>query len=264
MEPHFTENTPVCLTIAGSDCSAGAGIQADLKTFSAFRTFGLSALTCVVSETPREVAAVEAVSPGMLASQVSLLLRSYPVAALKTGMLFSAAHMEAVADALGDSPPPLIVDPVMIASTGDPLIEPEAVDYLAQRILPLATCLTPNLDEASHLLARPIQSRADMESACHELAVRFQTAVLLKGGHLDESEEAFDLLVSEGRRQALTAPRLTDVSTHGTGCTYSAALCAALAQGAELPEAARQAKSYLTQAIRQSHRWPNGLQALAH
>ncbi len=182
----MTHLPPVALTIAGSDCSAGAGIQADLKTFQHFHVHGLTAVTCVVSETANIVRAVHPVPVAIVSDQVSLLLDSFPVAAVKTGMLYSAAHVRAVAEILARHPGlALVVDPVMIASTGDPLLEDDAITAYRELLLPLARVITPNLPEAEVLLGEKIPDEAALESAAHRLAERFGTAVLLKGGHLD-------------------------------------------------------------------------------
>jgi hydroxymethylpyrimidine/phosphomethylpyrimidine kinase len=236
---------PVALTIAGSDCSSGAGIQADLKTFQHYRVHGLTAVTCVVSETANVVRAVHPVPVAVVADQVSLMLDAFPVAAAKTGMLFSAAHVRAVAEILaGRRDFPWVVDPVMIASTGDPLLEPDAMQAYRDELLPLARVLTPNLHEAEALLGRRLSSHDDLEPAARELARSFGTAVLLKGGHLDGAD-CIDLLADGGKVYRYSAPRLPVPGSHGTGCTLSAAITAGLALGMPLPEAVASAKEYL-------------------
>lgn len=243
----------VALTIAGSDCSAGAGIQADLKTFQHFGVHGLTAVTCVVSETANVVNAVHPVPVGMVSDQIRLLMDSFPVAALKTGMLVSAAHVRAVAEILAAFPDvPLVVDPVMIASTGDSLLEPEAVECYRTLLLPLARVITPNLPEAEALLGAPIDDAASLEPAARRLAEMFGTAVLLKGGHL-EGPDCTDLLVDEGVVRHFTARRIPVPGSHGTGCTLSAAITAALANGMPLPDAVQSAKNYLGKSLRQSY-----------
>jgi hydroxymethylpyrimidine/phosphomethylpyrimidine kinase len=250
----MTTNPPVALTIAGSDCSAGAGIQADLKTFQRFGVFGLTAVTCVVAEPSREVGSVHPVPPEILAEQVTMLLRSFPVAALKTGMLFSAAHVEATCRALDGCAAPLVVDPVMIASTGDPLIEPGAIDLYRRLLLPRAAVITPNLDEAAHLLGAPIRCRNDMSAAARRLAAEFRVPVLLKGGHLAE-DECTDLLVWAGAEHWFTAPRIPVPASHGTGCTFSAAITAQLALDKPLPAAVAAAKEFLGLALAGGFSW---------
>lgn len=243
---------PVVLTIAGSDCSAGAGIQADLKTFQHFQVHGLTAVTCVVSETAHTVRAVHPVPVPIVADQVSLLLESFPVAAAKTGMLYSAAHVRAVADILRQHPEvALVVDPVMIASTGDSLLEPEALDLYRSQLLPLARVITPNLPEAEALLGKRIPDEAALEPAARRLAEMFGTAVLLKGGHLD-GPDCIDLLVDQGEVHRFSARRIPVAGSHGTGCTLSAAIAAVLGRGRSLPESVKIAKDYLGQTLRHS------------
>ncbi len=244
---------PVALTIAGSDCSAGAGIQADLKTFQHFRVHGLTAVTCVVSETANIVRAVHPVPMEIVRDQVSLLLESFPITAVKTGMLFSAAHVAAVAEILRIYPlVKLVVDPVMIASTGASLLEPDAVEAYRELLLPLARVITPNLPEAEVLLGEPIPDEASLESAARRLAEIFGTAVLLKGGHLD-GLNCVDLLVDQGSVHRFTDARIAVAGSHGTGCTLSAAIAAALALDEPLPLAVEMAKAYLGETLRRSH-----------
>ena len=248
---------PVALSIAGSDCSAGAGIQADLKTFQHFGVHGLTAVTCVVSETANVVRAVHPVPVEVVADQVSLMLDSFPVAAVKTGMLFSAAHVKAVADILTKHPDlALVVDPVMVASTGDPLLEPDALAAYRESLLPLARVITPNLPEAEVLLGREIPDESALEAAARELADRFGTAVLLKGGHLP-GDTCLDLLVENGETFRFSEGRIAVAGSHGTGCTFSAAITAVLARGETLPWAVESAKKFLGTALRQSWSFPS-------
>jgi hydroxymethylpyrimidine/phosphomethylpyrimidine kinase len=251
----MTNGIPVALTIAGSDCSAGAGIQADLKTFQHFRVHGLTAVTCVVSETANIVRAVHPVPVDIVRDQVSLMLESFPVAAVKTGMLFSADHVRVVAEILMKHPETaLVVDPVMIASTGASLLEPEAVDCYKKLLLPLARVITPNLPEAETLLGESIPDEASLEPAARRLSEIFGTAVLLKGGHLD-GPNCIDLLIDQGAIHRFTAPRIPLPGSHGTGCTLSAAIAAGLALGNSLPEAVRLAKDYLGETLRGSYQF---------
>lgn len=249
---------PVALTIAGSDNSSGAGIQADLKTFTALGTYGLTSVTCVVAEIPGCVSAIAPIAPEIVAEQVRLSFTAYPVAAMKTGMLFSYPIINAVCDVLEalSVRPPLVVDPVMIASSGDPLLEPAAMEAYPARVFPLATLVTPNLDEASALIGRKITSREVLQEAGHELCARHKTAFLLKGGHLPG--EAVDLLITpDGAVHTFTAPRVAGVSTHGTGCTFSAAITAGLAKGLSLVDAVAEGKRYIARAITQYYSWPS-------
>ncbi len=244
---------PVVMSIAGSDNSAGAGAQADLKTFSALGVYGVTAITCVVAEVPGKVSAIQPVEPRIVTEQIRLLFEAFPISAVKTGMLYSREIIEAVADAL-QSPIPLVVDPVMVATSGDPLLHRDAIALYRERIFPMANVITPNLDEAAVLIGRPLANLADMRLGGRELAERFGTAILLKGGHLREAI-ATDLLFVGGEIHEFTAPFVPGVSTHGTGCTYSAAIAAELAHGCTLVEAVRSAKRFVTNAIANHLRW---------
>lgn len=249
----MTSAPPVALTIAGSDCSAGAGIQADLKTFQHFGVHGLTALTCVVAESATLVVAVHAVPVALLRDQLELLLDAFPVVAVKTGMLFSAAHVAAVAQVLAAHPQlALVVDPVMIASTGTPLLEPHALRAYREHLLPLATLITPNVPEAEALLGRAIPNKQALIAAAHRLAKMFQTHILLKGGHL-AGPDCLDVLVADGLMHEFCAPRLAVAGSHGTGCTLSAAITAGLAMGATLPAAVAAAKAYLNDSLEHSY-----------
>lgn len=244
----------VALTIAGSDCSAGAGIQADLKTFQHFGVHGLTAVTCIVSETANIVRAVHPVPPEIVADQTSLLLESFPVAAIKTGMLFSAAHIDAVKATLARHPGiPLVIDPVMIASTGAPLIDPDAITAL-ESLLPFAALVTPNLPEAEALAGESIPD-ADVEAVervGQRLTQRFGVPFLLKGGHLSGAD-CTDLLISHGKTHRFSGERFDLPGSHGTGCTFSAAIAANLALGHDLPEAVGRAKLYVIRTLADSY-----------
>lgn len=247
----MTNGVKGVLTIAGSDCSAGAGMQADLKTFQYFGVHGLTAVTCVVSETANIVRAVHAVPVEVVRDQVELLMESFPVAAVKTGMLFSAAHVRAVAEILRKYPEvPLVVDPVMVASTGASLLEEDAVAAYQEWLLPLARVMTPNLPEAEVLLGRRIAS--GLEQAARELAEKYGTAVLLKGGHL-AGPECLDVLVDAGELFGFSEARIAVAGSHGTGCTLSAAVAALLARGERLSRAVEISKNYLGAALRESY-----------
>ncbi len=263
--PSFTA-PPVALTVAGSDSSAGAGLQADLKTFSAHHVYGLSAVTCVVSELPGQVSQIHAMPAAMLRDQLEILLRGFPVRALKTGMLYSADLITTVAAVLRSIPPAqrpaVVVDPVMIATSGHALVQADAVAAYETLLFPLATVITPNLDEATTLLGEKISTAEQMPAAARALAARYGCAVLLKGGHL-ASAEAVDLLCQGSTLQSYAAPFVPGVRTHGTGCTYAAALTAGLAQGLDLAAAAAAGKRYVTAAIAQSFQW-GSIQALNH
>lgn len=253
MNPPTQPAPPVALSIAGSDCSAGAGIQADLKTFQHFKVHGLTAVTCVVSETANIVRAVHPVPPEVVADQVSLLLESFPVAAVKTGMLYSADHVRVVADILSKHPQlKLVIDPVMVASTGDPLLEPDAVAAYRELLFPLAQVITPNLPEAEVLLGRQIPDENALRLAARDLAEFLGTAVLLKGGHLP-GETCLDLLADHGEVFQFSDARVPVAASHGTGCTFSAAITAALARGEELAWSVEMAKNFLGRTLRHSY-----------
>src|ERR1700682_4570271 len=180
------QSIPVALTIAGSDSSAGAGIQADLKTFSALDVYGLSAVTCGVAEIPGKVSRVEPISVEMVREQITVLAKHFPIAAIKTGLLYSTAIISAVAGLIVDlgRKIPLVVDPVITATGGDPLLEPDAIEPYQRELFPIASLITPNLDEAAQLLGDRVQDRESMKRAGKELERKFTTAIMLKGGHL--------------------------------------------------------------------------------
>ena len=254
---------PVALTIAGSDCSAGAGAQADLKTFSAFGVYGLTAITCVVAETPSKVAGIQAVEMDVIVEQITLLLKSFPIRAIKTGMLFSGEIVARVADILRGSNIPLVVDPVMVATSGDLLLQNDAIEIYERKLFPLATVVTPNLDEASALLRRPIADLAAMREAGTQLVGRYKVPMLLKGGHL-AGEQAVDLLFTGDTVVEFCAPFTRGIHTHGTGCTYSAAIAAGLALGQPLEEAISRAKQFVSAAIAQHFSWESAGGASLH
>src|SRR3954466_16202571 len=254
---------PVALSIAGSDSSAGAGIQADLKTFNALGVYGLTAVTCVVAETPGRVSQIEGVSAALVRDQIEVLLRSFPVAAIKTGLLFSAEIVAEVARTLRAQPSrPLVIDPVMVATSGDALLQNDAIEIYERELFPLAGLITPNLAEAARLSGKLIQDLSGMRAAGALLTKKYAVPVLLKGGHLS-GDSAIDLLFSEDTVTEFSAPFCRGVATHGTGCTYSAAIAAGLAGGSALPEAIRRAKKFVSATIAQHHAW-NDVHALNH
>jgi hydroxymethylpyrimidine/phosphomethylpyrimidine kinase len=251
---------PVALTIAGSDCSAGAGLQADLKTFGAFGVFGLTAVTCVVAEMPGKVSQIEGINPRNVGEQIELCLTNFPVRAIKTGLLFSAEIVETVASLLDKRAKgiPLVIDPVMVATSGNALLQPQAIESYRRRLFPKATLVTPNMAEAAALSGRPVRDLHEMRSVGRELSEEFGTRVLLKGGHLG-GESAIDLLFDGSEVKEFAAPFVAGVSTHGTGCTYSAAITAALARGDLLDEAIRRGKDFVSRAIGRYFVWENSL-----
>lgn len=246
----------MALTIAGSDSGGGAGIQADLKTFSALGVHGTSAITCLTAQNPTGVLAIQACRPDILRAQIQAVFDELPPQAVKTGMLFSAELVRVVAQWFGkQGRPPLVIDPVMIATSGDSLIRTKVVRVMAEELFPLATVITPNLDETSALMeGAPMSTVEDLRRAARALHARFGCAVLVKGGHLRGVRQAIDILYDGQSEYLLEAPFVRAVSTHGTGCTYSAAITAGLALGRSLEKSVQVAKEFITQAIAQSYR----------
>jgi hydroxymethylpyrimidine/phosphomethylpyrimidine kinase len=239
---------PRLLTIAGSDSGGGAGIQADLKTFAAHGAYGMSAITALTAQNTREVRSVLAVPPEMVAAQIDAVFDDLGVDAVKIGMLANAGIVRAVAARLAaHAGPPVVLDPVMVAKGGEPLLADEAVDALLTELLPLATLVTPNLPELERLTGRPAAGEEERRQAAAALAAR-GPAVLAKGGHA-AGEEVVDLLLAAGRLHRYANPRLATRATHGTGCTLSAAIAARLAAGDELPAAVAGAIAYLRGAM---------------
>jgi hydroxymethylpyrimidine/phosphomethylpyrimidine kinase len=250
---------PVALTIAGSDSGGGAGVQADLKTFAALGVHGTSAIACLSAQNPRRVLGVEPCSPKMLRQQIEAVLAELNPATIKTGMLFSAENISVVSEIFGNSKLKpkhlkLIVDPVMVSTSGARLLKASAEKVLREKLLPLAALVTPNLDEAEILAEQKISSPEDLRTAARKIHSRFGCAALVKGGHLKNSRMAIDVFFDGETELLLSAPFVRGVSTHGTGCTYSAAICAALALGHDLPQAVAIGKNFITAAISDSYR----------
>ena len=242
----------VVLTVAGSDSGGGAGIQADLRTFAAHGVHGTSAITAVTAQNSVAVLDWVALEPRMVVAQMDAVASDMPVAAVKTGMLATAAIVTAVAGAIGRLRLPfVVVDPVMVAKSGDRLLDRDAETAYREGLLPLATVVTPNLPEAEALLGRPVRTLAEMREAARALRALGPRAVVVKGGHLEG--DAVDVFWDGERMEDLPAPRIATANTHGTGCTYSAAITARLALGDPLLDAVRGAKAYLTEAIRRSY-----------
>lgn len=238
------------LTIAGSDSGGGAGIQADLKTFSALGGYGMSVITALTAQNTVGVEAIYGVPADFVAKQIDAVVTDIGVDAVKIGMLANADIIEAVADRLkAHQLHPVVLDPVMTAKSGDRLLQESAIDALRTRLLPLASVITPNLPEASLLLGRAIHSRSEMEQAAHALQALGAKNVLVKGGHLNEAVSADCLLTESGERHWLEAPRIATKNTHGTGCTLSSAIAAYLGKGLSVVDAVKLAKAYLTGAI---------------
>lgn len=241
--------SPVALTIAGSDSGGGAGIQADLKTFSALGVYGTSALTAITAQNTLGVQAVAGLDPALVAAQIASCLDDIPPDAVKIGMLATPEIIEAVAGALAGYAGPVVLDPVMVAKSGDVLLRAEAIAALRALLLPRATLLTPNLPEAARLLGQPEAATPDeIIAQGHALRALGAHAVLMKGGHAP-GPVCTDRLMTHGRILSFSAPRLATRNTHGTGCTLSSAIAAGLARGLALPEAITRAHGWLHAAI---------------
>ena len=247
---------PTALTIAGSDSGGGAGIQADLKTFAAFGVHGTTVITCVTAQNPRRVISVQACRPSMVRDQLEAIFAELRPNAIKTGMLYSAEIIRVVSEFLRSSRVPLVVDPVMVSTSGARLLKPSAVNALTENLLPLATLVTPNLDEAEILVGHPLRSLEDLRQAARMIGDQFGCAALVKGGHLRTGRESADFLYDSSSKTELmlTAPFVKGVSTHGTGCAYSAAVTAGLARGLKLAPAIAAAKEFISHAIFESKR----------
>jgi hydroxymethylpyrimidine/phosphomethylpyrimidine kinase len=251
--------TPVALTIAGSDPSGGAGIQADLKTFAAFGVYGASVITALTAQNTRGVFGVFDVASDIVIAQIDAIFDDLGVGAVKIGMLGRVAVAEAVVAALKRRPPmPVVLDPVMVATSGEKLLVADAVEALRTKLIPLASLLTPNLPEAAALLNQPVAcDEADIEKQGRQLLAMGCSAVLIKGGH-GQGSESIDYLIDPRRTVQLPAPRVTTVNTHGTGCSLSSAIAAGLAKGDELETAVRNAKEWISAAIAAADRFSVG------
>lgn len=241
------------MTIAGSDSGAGAGLQADLKAFAAIGVHGATAVTCVTVQNPRKVFTIQPCRPEIVRGQIEAIFAELPPKAVKTGMLFNTATIRVVADFFSRGKrPPLVVDPVMVATSGARLLKPAAVRLYQRELLPLAALVTPNLDETEILVGRKLTSIEDLRTAAKEIRARYGCAVLVKGGHLKSLPEAVDIFWDGHEELLLSAAFVRGVSTHGTGCTYSAAITAYLALDCTLRHAVQLAKQHVTQSIAQS------------
>ena len=251
--------TPVAFTIAGSDSSGGAGIQADLKTFAALGVYGASAITALTAQNTQEVTGIHAVPPEFLRAQIDAVFSDLDVGAVKIGMVGELAAIEAIAAALKHwSPKHVVLDPVMVASSGRRLLAPDAVEALRTKLIPLATVITPNLPEAAALLNEPVAvGEAAIGAQGTRLLALGCPAVLIKGGH-GQGSESIDTLVHAGATLALSAPRVATENTHGTGCSLSSAIAAELAKGTALETAVRNAKTYVSAAIASADRFTVG------
>jgi hydroxymethylpyrimidine/phosphomethylpyrimidine kinase len=251
---------PTALTIAGSDSGAGAGIQADLKTFAALGVYGTSAITAITAQNTQGVTAIFELPASIVAAQIDAVLSDIGADAVKTGMLSNASIIETVAAKLRESAlggRPLVVDPVMVAKSGDRLLREDAIAALREQLLPLATVLTPNLPEAEVLLGRSLATWDDVRAGAKELVAMGAQAVVMKGGHLPASAgregPATDILYDGQEFREYTASRVDTVNTHGTGCTFASAIAAGLARGESLHSAVAMAKAYVTKALQSAY-----------
>jgi hydroxymethylpyrimidine/phosphomethylpyrimidine kinase len=255
---------PVALSIAGSDSGAGAGIQADLKTFAAFGVYGVTVITAITAQNTVGVRAVQEIDPDVISAQLDAVAEDFAITGLKTGMLSSAAIIETVAAGIRRHRlRPLVVDPVMVAKSGDRLLREDAVDALRRTLLPLAQVVTPNIPEAEVLCGRPIRTHSDRVGAARAIMELGAHAVVIKGGH-SEDDPIIDLLVDGDGVREFRAPRIATSSTHGTGCTFSAAIAAALAHGQDLGAAVGEARAYLSSALAEAAGLGHGHGPLNH
>ncbi len=245
--------TPVALSIAGSDPSGGAGIQADLKTFHRLETYGEAVITLITVQNTRGVDRVEVLAPDLVKQQIEAVISDIRPGAAKTGALGSAANIRAVAELAASFSFPLVVDPVVSSTKGTPLLDQEGREALMRELLPQTFLLTPNLDEAAEMVGFRVNDIASMKAAAEKLAGMGPKNVLVKGGHLHS--EAVDILFGNGKFHEYAARRINTQNTHGTGCTYSAAITAELAKGVALPDAVARAKTFITRAIQ----WAPGI-----
>lgn len=261
----YEQNAPPrVLTIAGSDSGGGAGIEADLKTFTALGVFGMAAITAVTAQNTLEVSGVHDIPAEFVARQIDTVARDIGIDAAKTGMLSNSAIVTAVADVCRRwNVPHLVLDPVMIAKSGDYLLRQEAVEAMRELLIPLAEVITPNVPELAALTGLKVESEADVEVAGKRLLDMGPRYVLVKGGHM-QGPRAVDYLLWRGGSEQFSAPRIDSRNTHGTGCTYSAAIAAWLAKGLPVPDCVRAAKAYLTEAIRRGFQLGQGHGPLNH
>lgn len=256
---------PNVLTVAGSDSGGGAGIQADLKTFAAHGCYGLSVIVALTAQNTRGVRGIHNAPPEFVRQQLDTVLSDIDVKAVKTGMLSTAAHIDAVAERLAVfSVPNLVVDPVMVSKSGHALLEDDAVEVLAGRLIPMARLITPNAHEAERLLGRSVRSIAEAEEAARDLGALGPRAVLVKGGHLEEEGESVDVLWDGRGTEVFRASRLDVQHTHGTGCTLSSAIAANLARGLPLRDAVVRAREWLRGAMKAAHPVGGGIGPVNH
>lgn len=254
------------LTIAGSDSGGGAGIQADLKTFSALGVFGTSVITAVTAQNLNGVFAIQPITPDVVQKQLIAVLEGFPIKAIKTGMLFSAEIIEIVAQTLANPrypKAPLIIDPVFAATSGGKLIQDDAIRLLTGQLFPMAALITPNMPEAGILLDKHLETPQHLEEAAKELVERFKVPVLMKGGHLT-ADKAVDIFFDGKEMKKFESGLIRGVNNHGSGCTLASAIAAAVARGETLREAVNTAKNYITSALENSLQLAPGLRVINH
>ena len=258
------EYYPAALSIAGSDSGGGAGIQADLRTFAAFGVFGCTAITAITAQNPREVTRVDAIPVEGVEAQIKAVLSAIAVKAVKTGMLFDADIIKCVAGCLKDKNLQLIIDPVMVSTSGTRLLQEDASEALINELMPLASWITPNIPEAELLAGRKLQSREDLIRAAKEFSERWNCSVIVKTGHLDNNTDvASDIVYHDGKVFELSSPHLPDTkAAHGTGCTLSSALTAALSLEIPWKKALRMAKGFVYGSLLESVNIGRGIEAM--
>ena len=239
----------IVMTVAGSDSGGGAGIQADLKTFQELDVFGTSVITALTAQNTQGVEGIFPVDAEFVVQQMAAVMRDMPVRAIKTGMLFSADIIRSVSDVLAKEDAFLVIDPVMIAKGGAELLQQQAIEAMKAHLLPMATILTPNIPEASALSGIPISSEADIEEAANVLLHYGVECVVMKGGHLDGEKAADTAYFADGTKFTVVSERIQTTQTHGTGCTFSAALTAFLGKGLDIKTAVIEAKKFVHLAI---------------
>lgn len=253
------------LTIAGSDSGGGAGIQADLKTFSALGVFATSVITAVTAQNLSGVTAIQSIDPEVVQKQLLAVLGGFPIRTIKTGMLFSVEIIEVIGNNLSRSPYreiPLVIDPVFASTSGSRLIKDNAIERLKEKLFPLADLITPNMPEAEILTGETLNQRGDLEQAGQKLFQRFGVPVLLKGGHLQD--RAVDILVDRQGMEVFESGLVEGVNNHGSGCTLASAIAAALARGQSLRQAVGTAKDYITHALNDALQLSTSLRVINH
>ncbi len=253
----------VVLTIAGSDSGGGAGIQADLKTFSALGVYGTSVITAITAQNLDGVTAIQGIAPEVVKAQLVAVLNGFPVKGAKTGMLYSSEIIDAVAEIYSQYVTiPLVIDPVFAATSGSKLIQDSAIAALEARLFPLASVITPNMPEAEFLTGVNIETVVDLKAAAEKLYRKYRVPILAKGGHLTNG--AHDVLVDSKGMKIYSRETITGVNNHGSGCVFSSAIAAEMAKGLALREAIESAKEYLYNALKNSHRLKGTVRVIDH